>query len=222
MSCPASPEDRATTRAFQPRFGVSYALDDAQRTTLFGGIGMAVSGEPRLEQAAATALFTLAAHQAPNGQIPKFVDVARAVQDVLDRQINPGVGSHGGMVSLVDVRDGATHARLSMWHTRPVPLPDDPDDLFNGTSVGRWDSDTLLVETVGQVGSRAYLSLAFRSARIYQRPDGSRGWHWARFSRERDQVDASRAAVPTFPTASSPISVRRSIISRASRCCSSR
>jgi Fe/S biogenesis protein NfuA len=38
--------------------------------------------------------------------------VARAVQDVLDRQINPGVGSHGGMVTLVDVRDGAAYLRF--------------------------------------------------------------------------------------------------------------
>ena len=38
--------------------------------------------------------------------------VARAVQDVIDRQINPGVGSHGGMVTLVDVRDGTAYLRL--------------------------------------------------------------------------------------------------------------
>jgi Fe/S biogenesis protein NfuA len=38
--------------------------------------------------------------------------VARAVQEVLDRQINPGVGSHGGMVSLVDVRDGTAFMRF--------------------------------------------------------------------------------------------------------------
>jgi Fe/S biogenesis protein NfuA len=38
--------------------------------------------------------------------------VARAVQDVLDRQINPGVGSHGGMVTLVDVRDGTAYMRF--------------------------------------------------------------------------------------------------------------
>jgi Fe/S biogenesis protein NfuA len=38
--------------------------------------------------------------------------VARAVQEVLDRQINPGVGSHGGMVTLVDVRDGAAYLRF--------------------------------------------------------------------------------------------------------------
>jgi len=28
-------------------------------------------------------------------------------------------------------------------------LPEDPDPLFNGTSVGHWDGDTLIVETVG-------------------------------------------------------------------------
>jgi Fe/S biogenesis protein NfuA len=38
--------------------------------------------------------------------------IARAVQEVLDRQINPGVGSHGGMVSLVDVRDGTAFMRF--------------------------------------------------------------------------------------------------------------
>jgi Fe-S cluster biogenesis protein NfuA len=34
------------------------------------------------------------------------------VQDVLDRQINPGVGSHGGVVTLVDVRDGTAYMRF--------------------------------------------------------------------------------------------------------------
>lgn len=38
--------------------------------------------------------------------------VARAVQEVLDRQINPGVGSHGGMVTLVDVKDGTAFMRF--------------------------------------------------------------------------------------------------------------
>lgn len=38
--------------------------------------------------------------------------VARAVQEVIDRQINPGVGSHGGMVTLVEVREGTAYLRL--------------------------------------------------------------------------------------------------------------
>ena len=38
--------------------------------------------------------------------------LARAVQDVLDRQINPGVGSHGGMVSLVEVKEGTAYISM--------------------------------------------------------------------------------------------------------------
>ncbi|MGH2416790.1 MAG: NifU family protein [Candidatus Limnocylindria bacterium] len=38
--------------------------------------------------------------------------VARAVQEVLDRQINPGVGSHGGMVTLVEVKEGTAFMRF--------------------------------------------------------------------------------------------------------------
>ena len=38
--------------------------------------------------------------------------VARAVQEVLDRQINPGVGGHGGMVTLVEVKDGTAFMRF--------------------------------------------------------------------------------------------------------------
>src|SRR5690606_31384825 len=37
-------------------------------------LGMAVSGNRTLERAAAAGLETVAAHQAPNGQMPKFVD----------------------------------------------------------------------------------------------------------------------------------------------------
>ncbi|HYR01124.1 MAG TPA: glycoside hydrolase 100 family protein, partial [Casimicrobiaceae bacterium] len=44
-------------------------------------IGMALSGDPVLERAAATGLVTLAAHQAANGQIPKFVDPGRDQAD---------------------------------------------------------------------------------------------------------------------------------------------
>jgi Fe/S biogenesis protein NfuA len=38
--------------------------------------------------------------------------LARAVQAVLDTRINPGVGGHGGMVSLIDVRDGTAYRRF--------------------------------------------------------------------------------------------------------------
>ncbi len=38
--------------------------------------------------------------------------IAARVQDVLDRQINPGVASHGGFVDLLDVSDGAAYVQL--------------------------------------------------------------------------------------------------------------
>jgi hypothetical protein len=34
-------------------------------------------------------------------------------------------------------------------YTDGRPLPDDPDPKFHGTSVGRWDGDALVVDTVG-------------------------------------------------------------------------
>ena len=34
-------------------------------------------------------------------------------------------------------------------YTDGRPLPDDPDPFFNGTSVGHWDGDVLVVESVG-------------------------------------------------------------------------
>jgi hypothetical protein len=34
-------------------------------------------------------------------------------------------------------------------YTDGRPLPEDPDQTFQGTSVGRWESDSLVVDTVG-------------------------------------------------------------------------
>jgi len=56
-------------------------------TAIFGrdaavcALGMAVSGDAELERAAVVGLQTLARHQAPNGQIPKFVDAGRREAD---------------------------------------------------------------------------------------------------------------------------------------------
>ena len=61
----ASPSDRAHRRGYTAIFGRDAAIC---------AIGMALSGDPLLERAAAAGLATLGAHQAPNGQIPKFVE----------------------------------------------------------------------------------------------------------------------------------------------------
>lgn len=68
----ATPAPRADARGYTAIFGRDEAVC---------AIGMAVSGAATLERSAARGLATLAAHQAPNGQIPKFVDVRRAEAD---------------------------------------------------------------------------------------------------------------------------------------------
>jgi glycogen debranching enzyme len=68
----AEPGTRAADRGYTAIFGRDAAVC---------AIGMALSGDPELEREAATGLVTLAEHQAPNGQIPKFVDARRAEAD---------------------------------------------------------------------------------------------------------------------------------------------
>ncbi len=62
----ASPNPKAERRGYTSIFGRDAAIC---------ALGMAVSGDRELERAAVAGLETLAAHQAPNGQLPKFVDV---------------------------------------------------------------------------------------------------------------------------------------------------
>jgi len=42
-----------------------------------------------------------------------------------------------------------TYSEIRRVYVDGRPLPEDPDLFFNGNSVGRWDGDTLVVETVG-------------------------------------------------------------------------
>src|SRR5882762_9444052 len=68
----ASPGSRASKRGYAAIFGRDAAVC---------AIGMAVSGDESLQREAATGLHTLAEHQAPNGQIAKFVDLQRQEAD---------------------------------------------------------------------------------------------------------------------------------------------
>ena len=65
-----------TARAEQRGYTAIFGRDAA-----ICALGMAVSGNRRLERAAACGLETLAAYQAPNGQIPKFVAPERREAD---------------------------------------------------------------------------------------------------------------------------------------------
>jgi glycogen debranching enzyme len=68
----ASPSSRASKRGYTAIFGRDAAVC---------AIGMALSGDNELRHAAAAGLHTLAKHQAPNGQIAKFVDMERREAD---------------------------------------------------------------------------------------------------------------------------------------------
>ena len=68
----ASPGARAKARGYTAIFGRDAAVC---------AIAMAVSGDRLLEGAAAAGLHTLAQHQAPNGQIAKFVDLQKQEAD---------------------------------------------------------------------------------------------------------------------------------------------
>jgi len=50
-----------------------------------------------------------------------------------------------GKVTIV----GEAYQQVRHIYTDGRPLPADPDPTFNGTSIGRWDRDTLVVETIG-------------------------------------------------------------------------
>lgn len=68
----ATPSERAEQRNYTRIFGRDAAIC---------ALGMAVSGESALIEGAQTGLRTLAAHQADNGQIPKYVDPAQSLAD---------------------------------------------------------------------------------------------------------------------------------------------
>ena len=68
----ASVGTRAARRGYEAIFGRDAAIC---------AIGMALSGDAALARAAVTGLLTLSNHQAPNGQIPKFVDPRRREAD---------------------------------------------------------------------------------------------------------------------------------------------
>jgi glycogen debranching enzyme len=96
----ATPGDRAQLRGYTAIFGRDAAVC---------AIGMAVSGDKLLEREAVTGLHTLADHQAPNGQIAKFVDLHRQgtshATSGWSREGHPG-----------PTRSGRMHAEADFWY----------------------------------------------------------------------------------------------------------
>jgi Fe/S biogenesis protein NfuA len=105
-----------------PHFTYEIALEDPRDRTAedlyfqVDGLGVAVDPRSAADLAGATidldATVTGGSLRIDNPNEGWQDPVARAVQEVLDRQINPGVGSHGGMVTLVEVKDGTAYMRF--------------------------------------------------------------------------------------------------------------
>src|SRR5688500_5395546 len=105
-----------------PRFRYEIALEDPRdraETDLVieaDGLNIAVDASSAVDLAGATIdldpAVTGGGFRIDNPNEGWQDPVARAVQEVIDRQINPGVGSHGGMVTLVDVKDGTAFLRF--------------------------------------------------------------------------------------------------------------
>ena len=105
-----------------PRFRYEIALEDPRdraETDLLieaDGLNIAVDATSAVDLAGATIdldpAVTGGGLRIDNPNEGWQDPVARAVQEVIDRQINPGVGSHGGKVTLVDVKDGTAFLRF--------------------------------------------------------------------------------------------------------------
>lgn len=55
-----------------------------------------------------------------------------------------------------------TASQIRHVYTDGRPLPEDPDPYFNGSSVGRWEGDTLVVDTIG-INPRVFLMPGVRA-----------------------------------------------------------
>ncbi len=105
-----------------PRFQYEIALEDPRERSEddllieLDGLHVAVDPTSAVDLAGATidldAAITGGGLRIDNPNEGWQDPLARAVQDVIDRQINPGVGSHGGMVTLVEVREGTAYLRF--------------------------------------------------------------------------------------------------------------
>ena len=105
-----------------PRFRYEIALEDPRERTdddlvvAVDGLDVAIDPRSAVDLAGATIdldpSITGGGLRIDNPNEGWQDPVARAVQEVLDRQINPGVGTHGGMVSLVEVKDGKAYMRF--------------------------------------------------------------------------------------------------------------
>jgi hypothetical protein len=115
--------------------------------TLGVGAGGRAPAQPVLTPAAQARLDAFRARQAAEG-----VDQTRQVKCIPPGM--PGIMRQPYPLEILFTPNrvtilAETYTQVRRIYTDGRPLPEDPDLLFNGYSVGRWDGDTLLVDTVG-------------------------------------------------------------------------
>jgi hypothetical protein len=114
---------------------------------LFGGGAGGPPAQPQLTPAAAEKLAAFRAKQAAEGvdQYAQAHCIPPGMPGIMRQPYPIEILFTPGRVTIF----AETYSQARRIYTDERPLPEDPDTLFNGTSVGRWDGDTLLVETVG-------------------------------------------------------------------------
>ena len=114
---------------------------------LFGGGGRTPPAQPKLEAAAQAQLEAFRAKQAAEGvaQTAQITCRPPGMPGIMRQPYPMEVLFTPGRVTIF----AETYSQARRIYTDGRALPEDPDDLFNGTSVGRWDGDTLTVETIG-------------------------------------------------------------------------
>lgn len=114
---------------------------------LFGAGGAGPPAQPQLTPASAEKLAAFRAKQEAEGvdQHAQAHCIPPGMPGIMRQPYPIEILFTPGRVTIF----AETYAQARRIYTDGRALPEDPDALFNGTSVGRWDGDTLRVETVG-------------------------------------------------------------------------
>ena len=110
---------------------------------LFGGGAGGPPPQPQLTPAAAEKLAAFRAKQAAEGvdQYAQAHCIPPGMPGIMRQPYPIEILFTPGRVTIF----AETYSQARRIYTDGRALPDDPDTLFNGTSVGRWNGDTLLV-----------------------------------------------------------------------------
>ena len=114
---------------------------------LFGGGAGGPPAQPKLTQPAQARLDAFRALQAAEGvdQTAQIKCIPPGMPGIMRQPYPLEVLFTPGRVTIF----AETYSQARRIYTDGRPLPEDPDFLFNGSSVGHWEGDTLHVDTVG-------------------------------------------------------------------------